>query len=173
MVLVGAAGMTDFYLWEYDYGHNLKENAAIKFTNENGEPMAYQPPLIGAKKILNFRAISAPMTGTYLLILGMALSLTAFYLDKKTKVKSNEMVASIWLILLFCSSCTIEPQPITYGLEACSSCKMTIVDPRFASEIVTRKGKVFKYDAIECMLHDVNESVNKDVKLLLSNIVRS
>jgi copper chaperone NosL len=87
MVLIGIAGMYDFYLWEYDYGHNLKETAAIKFTDENDEPMAYQPPLFGTKLILNFEAMSYPMTGAYLLFLGMALSVVAFFKHPKKVVQ--------------------------------------------------------------------------------------
>ncbi len=83
MVILGSIAMYDFYLWEYDYGHNLKETAAIKFTDEKGEPMAYQPPLIGAKMILNFRAISMPRLGAYAMFLGMALSVLAFFQSKK------------------------------------------------------------------------------------------
>ena len=85
MVILGSIAMYDFYVWEYDYGHNLKETAAIKFTNEDGEPMAYQPPLIGNKMILNFKALSWPRSGAYLMFLGMALSIIAFYRDKKEK----------------------------------------------------------------------------------------
>ena len=85
MIILGSIAFYDFYLWEYDYGHNLKENAAIKFTDADGEPMAYQPPLIGAKKILNFKAISMPRLGAYLMFLGMALSVAAFYQSKKEK----------------------------------------------------------------------------------------
>lgn len=83
MVALGSIAMYDFYLWEYDYGHNLKENAAIKFTDSEGQPMAYQPPLIGNKMILNFKALSWPRSGTYLMALGMALSIYAFIKDKK------------------------------------------------------------------------------------------
>lgn len=83
MALLGIAGMYDFYLWEYDYGHNLKETAAIKFTDSEGNPMAYQPPLIGSKTILNFRAVSMPLTGAYLMFLGMAMTLYAFFKGKK------------------------------------------------------------------------------------------
>ena len=88
MSILGSAGMYDFYSWEYKYGHNLKENAAIKFTDEKGEPLAYQPPLIGNKIILNFKAKSWPMTGAYLMFLGMGLSLVAFYVDKKEESTS-------------------------------------------------------------------------------------
>jgi len=88
MVIFGIAAMYDFYLWEYDYGHNLNPKAAIKFTNKDGTPMAYQPPLIGAKVILNFRAISLPLTGAYLLFTGMILSLVAFFVGRKEVQKA-------------------------------------------------------------------------------------
>ncbi|WP_456457902.1 hypothetical protein [Reichenbachiella sp.] len=90
MSLLGTAGMYDFYRWEYDYGHNLKENAAIKFLDEKGEPMAYQPPLIGSKMILNFNAISLPMSGAYCLFGGMFITLAAFFVAKKEEEKSVE-----------------------------------------------------------------------------------
>ena len=83
MCILGAAGMYDFYLWEYDYGHNLNPQAAIKFLNPDGSPMAYQPPLIGSKTILNFKAISLPMSGAYIMFLGMFMTLAAYFVDKK------------------------------------------------------------------------------------------
>jgi copper chaperone NosL len=83
MCLLGTAGMYDFYLWEYDYGHTLRENAAIKFQNPDGTPLAYQPPLMGTKTILNFIAYSYPLSGAYLLFTGMFLSLIAFFVGKK------------------------------------------------------------------------------------------
>lgn len=85
MCILGAAGMYDFYLWEYDYGHNLNPQAAIKFLNPDGSPMAYQPPLIGSKTILNFKAVSLPMSGAYVMFLGMFMTLSAYFVDKKGK----------------------------------------------------------------------------------------
>lgn len=61
--------------------------------------------------------------------------------------------------LLLCSlavmftSCEVSPQEIHYGSDACHYCKMTIVDSQHAAQLVTKKGKAFKYDAIECMLN--------------------
>ena len=55
-IILGTVGLVDFYLWEYDYGHNLDPDAAIKI-----EGMAYQPPFIGSKKILNFISHSYPL----------------------------------------------------------------------------------------------------------------
>lgn len=83
MVLLGTAGMYDFYLWEYDYGTNLKETAAIKFTDEKGELITYVPPLIGKKDILNFTAYSLPLAGAYLMFTGMFATLAAFFVAKK------------------------------------------------------------------------------------------
>ena len=83
MAVLGTIGMYDFYLWEYEYGHNLNPQAAIKFMDADGSPMAYQPPLIGNEIILNFIARSWPQTGAYFLFTGMFLSLVAFFVDKK------------------------------------------------------------------------------------------
>ena len=90
MSIAGIAGMYDFYLWEYDYGHSLSPKAAIQFMNPDGSPMAYQPPLWGTKTILNFVAHSYPKLGAYFMFVGMGLSLLAFYLgikeSKNTKI---------------------------------------------------------------------------------------
>ena len=161
MLILGSIAIYDFYLWEYDYGHSLDPKAAIKFTDENGEPMAYQPPLIGNKTILNFKALSWPRAGTYVLILGMGLSLYAFYTDKKSGVKG---VTAGVLALALLSSCEIKPQEIAYGQDACEFCRMTIVDRQHSAELVTVKGKAFKYDAIECMMNHLDEWDHPEVK---------
>ncbi len=82
MVLVSAAGLYDFYLWEYDYGHDLDPRAIMKFTNPDGSMMGFQPPLFGTKDILNFRAHSYPQLGAYALALGMGLGLVAYFMGK-------------------------------------------------------------------------------------------
>ena len=60
-----------------------------------------------------------------------------------------------FLPFLLLISCNIKPQPIEYGVDQCAACKMIISDSRFGCELVTTKGKVFKYDAIECLIPDV------------------
>ena len=55
-------------------------------------------------------------------------------------------------------SCNVEPQPIEYGKDGCHFCKMTIVDRQHASQVVTNKGKVYKFDAIECMINYTKEN---------------
>lgn len=80
LALIGILGMYDFYLWEYDYGHNLSPKAPIKIPDAS-----FQPPLIGTKIILNFVAKSLPHTGGYFFMLGGALAATAWWLKGKQK----------------------------------------------------------------------------------------
>ena len=87
MSLLGIAGMYDFYLWEYDYGHNLDPKAIMNFKNSDGSVMGFQPPLFGSKDILNFKAHSYPRLGAYLMFLGMSLTVTAFFIGKKEAIK--------------------------------------------------------------------------------------
>lgn len=72
------AGLVDFYLWGYDYGHNLNPKAAIRIPG-----MAYQPPLIGSKKLLNFTAHSWPAGGGWAAFASFVAGITAIYLDRK------------------------------------------------------------------------------------------
>lgn len=87
MSLLGIAGIYDFYLWEYDYGHDLDPKAIMKFTNPDGTPMGFQPPLLGSKVILNFVAHSYPSTGAYLMLVGMMMTLAAFFVGRAEETK--------------------------------------------------------------------------------------
>lgn len=62
-------------------------------------------------------------------------------------------------ILLSCGS---GPEPINYGSDQCEHCRMTIVDNKFAAEIVTNKGRVYKFDAAECMIKYIKTGKIKD-----------
>lgn len=80
LIGTGALGMYDFYLWEYDYGHNLDPHAIIKI-----EGMSYQPPLFGTEQLLNFTASSYPAIGFGFIILSAALSAAAWLMSRKVK----------------------------------------------------------------------------------------
>lgn len=54
-------------------------------------------------------------------------------------------------ILLLTASCKQGFEPVSYGTEPCNHCKMTIVDPRYAAEMITSKGRVYKFDDVLCM----------------------
>ncbi len=83
------------------------------------------------------------------------------------------MKAALQFILLgmIAWGCSIKPQPIDYGHEVCTFCNMNIVDQRFGCEIVTNKGKVYKFDAIECLVNYTSENaqIKENAALLLTN----
>jgi copper chaperone NosL len=76
LALLGLLGLADFWRWEYDYGHNLDPSAAIKVPG-----MAYQPPLIGQKQLLNFTAVSWPDVGGILAGASFVLGCMALLVD--------------------------------------------------------------------------------------------
>lgn len=80
LLILCAAGMYDFYLWEYDYGHNLDPDAPIQIPG-----MSYQPPLIGSKMLLNFNAISLPHIGSIFIGLSFLLTMAAVYFKSRKK----------------------------------------------------------------------------------------
>ncbi len=67
------------------------------------------------------------------------------------------MRITIFLILcLGVSGCSVKPEPILFGTDNCHLCKMTIMDRKFGAEVVTAKGKVFKFDDVNCMVNFLN-----------------
>jgi copper chaperone NosL len=147
-VAFGVIAIYDFWRWEYDYGHNLNPNAAIVVPG-----MAYQPPLIGFKQLLNFGAYSIPDIGGWLFIGGGVLLLVCLILEWRTSKKTaKKLQAAIILLPLAFNSCASGPQPIAIGVDNCYFCKMTISDPKYGAELETKKGKLFKFDDIHCLL---------------------
>ena len=73
------------------------------------------------------------------------------------------------IVALFLSSCEIKPKPIDYGTDNCAYCSMTIVDKQHAAELVTEKGRAYKFDAIECMINYDRENQSQLVQLYLTN----
>ena len=150
-VSFGIIAMADFWRWEYNYGHDLNPEAAIVVPG-----MSYQPPLIGFKQLLNFGAYSIPDTGGWIFI-GVGL-LSVFCLWKQWKSsrikKTNPAVtaAMLFVFMIPFISCSSGPEALNYGKDNCGFCKMTITDNRFGAEIITQKGRVYKYDDSYCLL---------------------
>jgi copper chaperone NosL len=156
LALGGVAAMYDFWSWGYDYGHNLDPKAAIQVPG-----LYYQPPLIGHKTLLNFDAYSYPDTGGWVVIIAVLVLICVWAVEfyKKRKAKRNyagdrakSTVAAV-AFLAFLSSCNTGPEKIAYGRDACYDCRMTIMDPRFGGEVITKKGKVYKFDDAHCIVH--------------------
>lgn len=81
-VVFGIVAIIDFYMWLYDYGHNLDPAAPIKVPG-----MSYQPPLIGFKQLLNFGAYSIPEKGGWIMISAALLSVIAVIIEIRSKKK--------------------------------------------------------------------------------------
>ena len=64
----------------------------------------------------------------------------------------------ILLIALIFTSCGIGVKPIEYGTDVCYYCDMTIVENQYGAEAVTDKGKIRKFDAIECMVKYIRKN---------------
>jgi copper chaperone NosL len=59
---------------------------------------------------------------------------------------------SFFLLFILVCSCSVKERPVAYGSDECAYCKMTIMDHRYGAELVTQKGKVFTFDAAECLI---------------------
>lgn len=82
------------------------------------------------------------------------------------------MIYRLLSIIAFASvmtSCSTGPEPIAYGHDGCSYCEMTIMDQRYGTELVTDKGKIFKFDSVECLVRFIKEGEadQTNVKLVL------
>ncbi len=156
-MLIAFTSMIDFYRWEYNYGHNLDPFAPIKVPG-----MVYQPPLIGYKQLLNFTAFSIPDSGGWIFIGVGVLITVALILEGRRVIKSAlKFPAKIVAVCLLAgtvsfSGCSSMPEPIHYGQDNCDFCKMGILDKKFGGEIITIKGKAYKFDDMHCLLGFVN-----------------
>lgn len=151
-VVFGIVAMADFWRWEYNYGHNLDPHAAIIVPG-----MSYQPPLIGYKVLLNFGAYSIPDIGGWLFVAAGLACLVALLLEKKIIAKLFKKRSSLSAVLLTglfigLSSCAPSgPEPIVLHKDKCSFCEMKISDGKFGAELITTKGRVYKFDDLFCM----------------------
>lgn len=153
-VVGGALAMIDFYKWGYNYGKDLDPTAPIQVPG-----LSYQPPLLGHKRLLNFDAYSLPDIGGWVVIAAAALAFAVWFAEwyhqrrqaKKTVMKPASLAVLLMLSFAF-ASCTTKTEPINYGKDNCYFCKMGIADPKFGGELVTKKGKIYKFDDVLCMV---------------------
>jgi copper chaperone NosL len=66
--------------------------------------------------------------------------------------RAKASAAAVLLLGLSLQGCHTGPQPVAYGQDNCFFCKMTFADKRFGGEVCTRKGKVYKFDDLHCLL---------------------
>ena len=157
--------MWDMYAWGYKYGHDLDPHAAIKV-----EGMAYQPPLFGHKKLLNFDAWSLPDTGGWILFAAISICSVIWFIEwrwpRKERIEALTAaghnapqaahVLSLMLAALLASCGNVDgPPTIEFGKAECAFCRMNVVDEQFASALVTKGGRTYSFDSPECMVQHV------------------
>jgi copper chaperone NosL len=155
LLVAGVVAMVDFYKWGYDYGHNLDPKAAIQIPG-----FSYQPPLFGHKTLLNFDAYSYPDSGGWVIITAAGILFITWLVEWRERRKMKGRIVSLnkkelpvaaMICMLVLSSCNPSPEAINYGKDMCADCKMTIMDAKFGAEIITKKGKVYKFDDAHCV----------------------
>lgn len=162
-ILFGILAGADFYRWNYEYGHNLDPNAAIVVPG-----MAYQPPLIGYKQLLNFGAFSIPDVGGWMLI---AAGILLFIIVAKethlvNRIFRKPKIDAVLILLLsfsFMACGDFKVEPIKLNADNCDFCKMSIADGKYAAEVITQKGRVYKFDDISCMVNYCKENTNTKI----------
>ncbi len=84
-----------------------------------------------------------------------------------TKLSAFAVAASVFFSI---SACNTKPEPFQAGKDVCHFCKMGISDTRFGGELITKKGKIYKFDDLHCMAGflKVNDAVAKDISKTLA-----
>lgn len=76
----------------------------------------------------------------------------------------KKSILSIFVVLLLgFISCNSDPQPIRLGTDACDFCKMSIADRNFGAEIITNKGKVYKFDDTHCLAAFREKNIDSNI----------
>ncbi|MBF8965572.1 hypothetical protein I0P70_20140 [Pontibacter sp. FD36] len=88
LMISGAVGIADFYMWLNKFGTNLDPSAPIKVPG-----MTYVPPLLGSKTLLNFDALSLPAMGSLGIGLAILLGGLVYFFSRSTvHVKTSKKV---------------------------------------------------------------------------------
>ena len=80
-------------------------------------------------------------------------------------MKITTSIIVLTLSLLAFTSCSSQPQPFVAGQDDCHVCKMGLADFKYGGEIITKKGKVYKFDDLRCMVSYIksNSIEEKDI----------
>lgn len=146
------AGFTDFFLWLWRFGHSVDPRAAIQIDG-------YTPPMLGTSQFMNFYITAIPGWGAAALAGGFALAIIAYIVHvlsvRRGRVRATAptAVAAALLLSLVLAGCSSpKPATVVIGQDMCEHCQMLITDARFVTQVVTTKGKAYKFDSIECMV---------------------
>ena len=74
---------------------------------------------------------------------------------------SKSSIATVLLSATFLSCSESGPKEIALGKDQCDNCQMTITNKKYATELVTEKGRVYKFDDIICMQDFASSNTEK------------
>lgn len=167
--VLGAAGLFEFWSWNYDYGHNLSPDAPIKVPG-----MTYQPPIFGRTQLLNISASSYPSWGTLFIALafvaGTAAAVQAFRGRGRSPGRRRAPARTLTagpaaaLLLVLAAGATLagcnartadagtltEAETLAPGLP-CDYCDGVVPEARFGAVLVTSDGARYRFMSTECL----------------------
>ena len=80
----------------------------------------------------------------------------------------KKIISLLILMFFILISCSVEPKVIKYGDDHCFHCDMTVVDKTHSAQYVTKKGKAYMFDAVECLTMKINKENNeRDLEFIL------
>lgn len=74
------------------------------------------------------------------------------FIDFSHALLNRTLYLFLFLVSFNFFSCGNTPEPINYGKDECEHCRMMITDNKYGAEAVTDKGKILKFDSIECLI---------------------
>ncbi len=74
------------------------------------------------------------------------------------KFSKTLFIAASVLAIMSCQKSG--PKDIAVGKDQCDNCRMTITDVKYAAQLITDKGRAYKFDDLSCMT--MYESSNPD-----------
>jgi len=72
--------------------------------------------------------------------------------------------AALAISLAVCLSCARGPRALVAGEDSCDYCRMTITDTRYGGQVVTSRGRVLTFDAVECLASYVAETAPSEIR---------
>lgn len=146
------SGFTVFFLWLWRFGNTVDPRAAIQIEG-------YTPPMLGTSQFMNFYITAIPGWGAAALAGGFALAIIGYIVHvfstrrKRARSAAPAALTAALLVGTLLTSCgSPQPASVVVGQDVCEHCQMFITDDRFVTQVVTKTGKAYKFDSIECMV---------------------
>ena len=72
--------------------------------------------------------------------------------ERASCVRAGRGLLVVVVLMAVSAACASGPRPVRLGEDHCAMCRMQVADGRFATELVTPRGKVLVFDSVECLV---------------------